>query len=324
MKTRITEMFNIKYPILQGAIQWLSKADFASAVSNAGGLGVITAASQPTKADLVKEIRKMRELTDKPFCVNISLLPKLTDTELTMDYLEAVIEEKVPIVETSGRNPVELIPELKKAGIKLIHKVPGVRYAKKAEEIGADAVTIVGYEGGGHPGLDYVSTFIVLPKTAETVKIPVLAAGGICDAKSFMAALALGADGVVMGTRLMLTRDTAIHEVVKNWLLSAKEMDTVLTQRSIRNPYRVMKNTTSNKVLEMEAAGSSLEELLPIISGKRGLQAMTEGDIEGAQISVGQVIGRINSLKTVKEVIEEIAGEVEAVLHKINNAVKQS
>lgn len=325
MKTRITEIFNIKYPIIQGGIQWLAKAELAAAVSNAGGLGLINATTFSNKSDLVKEIRKARELTDKPFGVNVSLLPKPgLEQNLTWQFIEAVCEEKVAVVETTGRNPVEFYPYLRNAGIKLIHKARTIEMAKTAEEIGADAVSVIGFEGAGHPGRDDVANMVLIPKAAESVTTPVLAAGGVCDAKSFLAALCLGAEGVIMGTRFMLTKEASIHENLKNWLLTKQEMDTMFTQRSIGSNYRVVKNSTAFKVLGMEETGHTLEQLLPIISGKRGLNAYETGDTEGAQITVGQVIGRIDSLKTIQEVIEDIVGEVDGVLQRMNQAMSDN
>ncbi|MGB9802285.1 NAD(P)H-dependent flavin oxidoreductase [Desulfofundulus sp.] len=317
MKTRITELLGIKYPIIQGGMQWLSRAELAAAVSNAGGLGVITAATHETKQDLVREIRKTRELTDKPFGVNISMLPEVGPKDKTPAYIEAVIEEKVPVVETSGRSPEEFVPFLKQAGIKLLHKVPAVRFAQKAERIGADAVIIVGFECGGHPGMDDVTTLILVPKAVDSVSIPVIAGGGIADARGFVAALALGAEGVVMGTRFIATKECPAHPKFKEWMVQARETDTTIIQRSIRNAARVIKNSAAEKVLEMETRGASLEELLTVISGRVGRRALFEGDIEGGTFAMGQCVGLINEIKTVKEVIEEIVGSAEAVLTRL-------
>ncbi|MBO8132205.1 MAG: nitronate monooxygenase [Candidatus Marinimicrobia bacterium] len=317
MKTRVTELLGIQYPIIQGGMQWLSRAEFAAAVSNAGGLGIITAATHPTKEDLIKEIRKTRSLTDKPFGVNISMLPGVGPGEKTAQYFEAVVEEKVPVVETSGRNPEEFVPLLKKEGIKLIHKVPAVRYAKKAEQVGADAVTIVGFECGGHPGMDDVTTLVLTPKTVDSINIPVIAGGGIADARGFVAALSLGAEGVVMGTRFIATTESLAHWKYKEWMVNAQETDTMIIQRSIRNAARVMKNSAAKKVLEMEARGAGLEELLTVISGQVGRRALFEGNIEEGTIAMGQCVGLINEVKPIKEVIEEIVREGEAILSRL-------
>jgi len=317
MKTRITELLGIEYPIIQGGMQWLSRAEFAAAVSNAGGLGLITAATHAGKKELVEEIRKTRELTDRPFGVNISMLPEISSREKTVEYFEAVIEEKVPVVETSGRSPEDFVPHLKRAGIKLIHKVPAVRFAQKAERVGADAVTIVGFECGGHPGMDDVTTFILTPKAASSLSIPVIAGGGVADARGFVAALALGAEGVVMGTRFVATTESLAHPRYKEWIVRAQETDTMIIQRSIRNPARVMKNAAAEKVSEMEARGASLEELLTVISGRLGRRALFEGDLDGGTFAVGQCIGLIHEIKSVREVIEEIIAGAQEVFERL-------
>jgi len=307
LKTRITELLGIEYPIVAGGMQWLSRAEFAAAVSNAGALGTLTAATHATKEELVAEIRKTRELTDRPFGVNISMLPDVSHKGLTDIFVEAVIREKVPVVETSGRSPEEYVPDLKKAGVKIIHKVPAVRFALKAQRVGVDAVTIVGYECGGHPGMDDVTTLAMIPKAARLLTIPVLAGGGVADARGFLAALAMGAEGVVMGTRFMATRECIAHDRFKDWIVNASETDTLMIMRSIRNPLRAMKNSASLKVLEMEGRGASLEELLTVIGGKAGKKALFEGDLENGVISLGQCIGNIDSVLTVREVVQELA-----------------
>lgn len=298
-------------------MQWLSMAGLAAAVSNAGGLGIITALSQPTKQDLVAEIRKTRELTDKPFGVNVSMLPDAGPQDKTAEYFEAVIEERVPVVETSGRSPEQIVPYLKQAGIKLIHKVPAVRFAEKAELVGADAVTIVGFECGGHPGMDDVTTMILVPKAARKLSIPVIAGGGIVDSRGLVAALALGAEAVVMGTRFVATTESLAHPNFKEWIVKARETDTVIIQRSIRNAARVMKNAAAAKVLEMEERGASLEELLTVISGKVGRRALYNGDIDGGTFALGQCIGLISEVKSVKDVIEEIMSGAGNVLTQL-------
>jgi len=306
IKTRLTEMLGIRYPIIQGGMQWLSRAELAAAVSNAGGLGIITAATHKTKADLRSEIRRTRELTAKPFGVNISMLPEMTATDLTRAYVETVLEEKVPVVETSGRSPEPFIGYLKEAGIKLLHKVPSVRFAKKAEAIGADAVIIVGFECGGHPGMDDVTTFVLAPRTAEALSIPVIAGGGVADARGFVAALALGAEGVIMGTRFVATKECIAHPNFKEWIVNASETDTVLILRSIRNAARVMKNAAARRALEMEDRGASLEELLTVVGGQTGKKALLEGDLEGGTFAIGQAAGLVHEIKSVAEVITGI------------------
>jgi NAD(P)H-dependent flavin oxidoreductase YrpB (nitropropane dioxygenase family) len=321
-KTRITEMLGIEYPIIQGGMQWLSKAELASAVSEAGGLGLITAGSFPDPEELRDELRKARSLTKKPIGVNISMLPVLMEGDITKRYVNVVVEEKIPVVETSGRNPEALVPALKEGGVKLIHKVPAVRFARKAEAVGADAVTIVGFECGGHPGMDDVTSFVLIPRAAESLNIPVVAGGGIADARGFMAALSLGAEAVVMGTRFLATKECPAHPNFKEWLVEAQETDTMMIERSIRNAVRVMKNETSQKVLELEQKGATLDELLVYISGKVGLEAWTSGDLDGATIACGQNVGLIHEVKTVKQVIDDVVNGAREIAERLHRIVK--
>ena len=320
-KTRITEMLGIEYPIIQGGMQWLSKAELASAVSEAGGLGLITAASFPDPSELRDEIQKARSLTQKPIGVNISMLPVLMEGDITKRYVEVIVDEKVPVVETSGRNPEPLVPALKAGGVKLIHKVPAVRFARKAESVGADAVTIVGYECGGHPGMDDVTSMILIPRAAESLNIPVIAGGGIADARGLVAALSLGAEAVVMGTRFLATKECPAHANFKEWLVEAQETDTMMIERSIRNAVRVMKNETAQKVLEMEEQGATLDELIVYISGKVGQQAWLSGDLDGATIACGQNVGLIHEVLTVKEVIDGIVNGAREIVSRLNGIV---
>jgi putative enoyl-[acyl-carrier-protein] reductase II len=320
--TRLTQMLGIKYPIVQGGLQWLATAQLASAVSEAGGLGIISSLSFPDQESFRKEIRRMKEKTQKPFGVNLSMLPELTKGDRTIEMLQVILEEKVPVVETSGRSPEAFIQKLKSEGIKLIHKVPSVRFAQKAESIGADAVTIVGFECGGHPGMDDVTSLVLIPIVADFVHIPVIAGGGIADARGFLAALALGADGVVMGTRFVATHECPAHPRIKEWFVKAKETDTLIIQRSIRNVARVIKNKAAEKTLSMEQRGASLEELLAVISGQMGQKALEEGNLEEAVIACGQCVGLIHEIKSVKEVIEEIVQGAQSILRKLNFLTK--
>lgn len=320
-KTRITEMFGIKYPIIQGGLQWLATADLASAVSNAGGLGIINALSFATPEEFRQEIRRMRDLTDKPFGANVSMLPVLGNEDLYKMYFDVIIEEGVKIVETSGRNPEFIIPELKSAGVKILHKVPAVRFAKKAESVGVDAVTIVGFECGGHPGMDDVTSLILIPKAARTLKIPVVAGGGFADGRGLVAALALGAEAVLMGTRFMATKECPVHENFKHWMATAQETDTMTILRSIRNTERVRRNRDAETVLELESKGATLEELLPIISGKVGREAYLSGDLDKGVIACGQVVGLIEDIPTVKELIDRIIAEATDVCKKLSKLI---
>ena len=317
-KTKLTEMLGIDYPILQGGMQWLAKAEFVAAVSEAGCLGFITAASFPSKQELRDEIHKAKELTNKPFGVNVSMLPGLAAGDMTEQYFEVIIDEKIPVVETSGRSPEPFVPPLKEAGIKLIHKVPAVRFAQKAQSVGADAVTIVGFECAGHPGMDDVTTFVLRPRAAETLNIPVIAGGGIANGRTMLAALALGAEGVVMGTRFVATEECVIHNNFKEWLVGAKETDTMMIERSIRNAARVMRNEAAEKVAQMEEQGATLEELMTIISGQVGREAMLSGDLNGGTFAVGQAAGLIHEVKPIKDVVQDIVSEAEEIRKQIN------
>jgi nitronate monooxygenase len=318
IKTRITEMFGIQHPILQGGMQWLARAELVSAVSNAGGLGFLTAVSCCSANELREEIKKTRDLSDKPFGVNISMLPVLMPGDLTNAFIEVVCEEGIPVVETAGRNPEPYVPRLKSAGVKLIHKVPAVRFAKKAESIGADAVTVVGFECGGHPGMDDVPSLIVLPKAAQALSIPVIAAGGFCDGRSLVAALALGAEAVLMGTRFMATKESPMHDNFKQWMVGAQETDTLMVERSIRNAARIMKNDAALTVQRMEAEGATLQDLLPVIAGSLGREAYFSGDINLGTIACGQVVGRIHEVASVQEIIDGIMADAEQAIARLN------
>ena len=318
-QTRIAQLFGIQYPIVQGGLHWLATAELASAVSEAGGLGLISSLSFPDQEALRKEIRRMKEMTKKPFGVNLSMLPEIDRGDRTEEVLQVMIEEGVPIIETSGRSPEPFVRRLKKEGIKLIHKVPSVRFAQKAQSIGADAVTIVGFECGGHPGMDDVTSFALIPRVVDSVKIPVIAGGGIADARGFLAALALGAEGVVMGTRFVSTQECPAHPRIKEWFLRAKETDTLMIQRSIRNAARVMKNKAAEKALAMEQSGATLEELMTVISGDLGKKALAEGDVDNAVIACGQCVGLIHDIKPVKQVIEEMIQGTQVLLEKLRS-----
>ena len=323
IKTRVTEMLNIQHPILQGGMQWLAKAELVSAVANAGGIGFITAVSFASAAELRAEIHKTRDLTDKPFGVNVSMLPAIMPGDLTETFFDVVCEEGIPVVETAGRNPEPYVPKLKAAGVKLIHKVPAVRFAHKAEAIGADAVIVVGFECGGHPGMDDVPSLIVLPKAARELRIPVIAAGGFCDGASLASALALGAEGVLMGTRFMAAKESPMHDNFKQWMVEAQETDTMVVERSIRNAARIMKNEAAETVARMEAEGATLQDLLPVIAGRVGREAYLSGDINLGTIACGQVVGRIHEIKSAQEIIDEIVNDAEGIIQRLHALVSQ-
>ena len=317
LRTRITEMLGIEYPIIQGGMMWLATAELAAAVSNAGGLGIIAALSCGDGDGLRREIVKCRELTDKPFGVNISMLPDLATDERLEEFVNAAVAEQVAVVETAGRTPEPYLPRLKGAGIKVIHKIPAVRYAQTAERLGVDAVALVGFEAAGHPGMDEVTTFVLIQKASRVVTIPVIAAGGICDARGFVAALALGAEGVLMGTRFMLTRECWADERIKAWLTKATELDTMIIERSINNAARVIKNEPAARALAMEERGATLAELLTVISGRLARQAYQEGDRDAGVISCGQVIGLIDTVPAVNEVMAEIIDGAHAIYRRL-------
>ena len=315
-KTRVTELFGIEYPIIQGAMHLLSFAELASAVSNAGGLGIIAAGSFPTAEEFRQEIRKMKNLTDKPFAVNITLLPTRRPV-IWEEYIYAAIEEGVSIIETSGRSPKPYLEWLKAAKVKVMHKIARIRNAKTVERLGIDAVTIVGTEAGGHPGMDDVTTLALIPKAVNSVNIPVIAGGGFYDGRGLVAALALGADGVLMGTRFMTSQECPIHPKIKELMLKTREMDTMMIERSIQNAARVIKTDFSSRVLEMEKQGATLEELLPFITGDRIKKAYDSGDFNDAIIYCGQVVGSINEILSVKEIMDGIISEAELVMGRL-------
>ena len=314
--TRITKLLGIEYPIIQGGMVGLSRAELAAAVSNAGGLGIITSAQFATKGELRNELRKAKSLTDKPFGVNISLSPATRPVN-TEEYIDVVIDEGIRVVETSGRSPEPYMKQLKQGSVTVVHKAPGaVRFAQRAEEIGCDAVSIIGYECGGHPGPDDTGSLVLVRATVDAVKIPVVAGGGFADAEGFVAALAMGADGILMGTRFMATKECPAHPRFKEWLVRAKETDTLITQRSIRTPARNLRNEQALKVLEMESRGATLEELLAITSGENENRLYFEGDLEAGLAECGQVVGIINDIPTVKEVIDGIIEGAEEIISK--------
>ena len=314
-KTRVTELFGIKYPIIQGGMQWVARAELAAAVSNAGGLGILSALTFPTPEELAAEIRKARGLTDKPFGVNVTFLPTLRPVNID-GYIDVIIEEGVKIVETAGRNPEPYMERFKSAGIKIIHKCTAVRFARTAERVGCDVVSIDGFECAGHPGEEDITSLILIPLTVDAVKIPVVASGGFGDARGFVAALALGAEGVNMGTRFMATQEAPVHPKVKELLVLSSERDTMLILRSLRNTARVFRNPVAEKVAEMEKNGASIEELAPLISGQAGKEVLETGETDRGILTCGQVIGLIRDIPTVKELIENIISEAKEIIEK--------
>jgi nitronate monooxygenase len=317
MKTRITEMLKIEHPIIQGGMHFVGFAELAAAVSNAGGLGIITGLTQGNPENLANEIRKCREMTNKPFGVNLTFLPAVTPPDYP-GYIKAIIDGGVKIVETAGNNPQKWLPALKDAGIKVIHKCTSVRHSLKAESIGCDAVSVDGFECGGHPGEDDVPNFILLPRAAEELKIPFVASGGMADGRSLAAALALGADGINMGTRFIATQEAPVHANVKQALVEASELDTRLVMRPLRNTERVLKNDAVERLLEKEKAlGAKIkfEDILPEVAGVYP-RIMKKGEMDAGAWSCGMVIGLIHDIPTVKELVERTVREAEAIINQ--------
>jgi NADH:quinone reductase (non-electrogenic) len=319
LENRLTKLLNIKYPIIQGGMQWLSNADLAAAVSNAGGLGVIVARMYSKPETLRQEIKKIKGMTDKPFGLNISLPREINEDDGISAYFDLAVEEGIPIIETAGNNPEHYISKIKKAGIKLIHKVPSVRYAKKAEEIGADAVTIVGFECGGRPGMDDVTTFILTRKAARELNVPILTGGGVSDGQSLVAALSLGAEGVVIGTRFVASIESIAHPNIKEWIVSAQETDTVRILRTIGRPARVMRNAMAERVAGIEQISSNSKDLLPLIKGNLGKEALLEGDLDNGLIAIGQDIGLIDSIESVEEIISTMVEDAKAIVADLSS-----
>ena len=316
MKTRITELFGIEHPIIQGGMHFVGFAEMAAAVSNAGGLGIITGLTQRTPADLANEIAKCRDMTDKPFGVNLTFLP-VVNTPDYPGYVRAIIEGGVKAVETAGNNPQMVLPYLKDAGIKVIHKCTSVRHSLKAQSIGCDAVSVDGFECGGHPGEDDVPNFILLPRAAEELEIPFVASGGMADGRSLVAALALGAEGMNMGTRFIATKEAPVHEKVKQALVAASELDTRLVMRPLRNTERVMTNAAVERLLEKERTlGPNLkfEDIIEEVAGVYP-RIMLEGDMDAGAWSCGMVAGLIHDIPTCKELIDRIMAQAEAIIN---------
>lgn len=317
MKTRITELFNIEHPIIQGGMHYVGFAELAAAVSNAGGLGTITGLTQKTPADLANEIAKCNDMTDKPFAVNLTFLPTVASPDYP-GYVKAIIEGGVKVVETAGRNPVQVLPHLKDAGIKVIHKCTSVRHSLKAQEIGCDAVSVDGFECGGHPGEDDIPNMILLPRAADELEIPFVSSGGQADARSLVASLAMGAEGMNMGTRFMCTKEAPIHQNVKDAIVAASELDTRLVMRPLRNTERVLNNKATERVLAMEkekGADLQFEDILPDVAGVYP-KVMMDGDMDIGVWSCGMVAGLINDIPTCKELIDRIMSEADALIAK--------
>ncbi len=315
MKTRITEMLGIEHPIIQGGMHYVGFAELAAAVSNAGGLGTITGLTQKTPADLANEIARCRDMTDKPFAVNLTFLPTVTSPDYP-GYVKAIIEGGVKIVETAGRSPEPVLPYLKDAGIRVIHKCTSVRHALKAQSIGWDAVSVDGFECGGHPGEDDIPNMILLPRAADELEIPFVSSGGMADARSLVASLAMGAEGMNMGTRFIATQEAPVHEKVKQAIVAASELDTRLVMRPLRNTERVLNNDAVERLLEKEKAlGDDLtfEDIIDEVAGVYP-RIMIDGDMDAGAWSCGMVAGLIDDIPTCQELIDRIMSEADALI----------
>jgi nitronate monooxygenase len=318
----VTEILGIEYPLIVGTMYPFSRAEFVAAAANAGAFGIIVSAICDTKEELREEIRKTRGLTDKPFGVNINLFPAFKPVS-TEEYIDTALEEGVKVIETSGRSPEPYAEQIKSGGAVFMHKCARVRDAQTAERLGVDILEIVGFECGGHPSIEEVATLILLPQTVDAVKIPVVGGGGFGDGRGFIACLALGAEGVLMGTRFMVTRECPLHDNFKQAFVKATETATVLAQKSLDEPSRVFINETVEKVLEMEKRGTTLEELMPFISGTLGREAMTSGDVKTGMMSCGQVVGLIHDVPTVKEVVDRIINEASEIMDRLSRLGEQ-
>ena len=323
MKTKITELFGIEHPIIQGGMHHVGFAELAAAVSNAGGLGTITGLTQGTPEKLANEIDKCKSMTDKPFAVNLTFLPSLTPPDYP-GLVDVIVEKDIPIVETAGRNPAEYLPKLKDAGIKIIHKCTSVRHSLKAQSIGCDAVSVDGFECGGHPGEDDIPNFILLPRAADELEIPFVASGGMADGRSLIAAMALGAEGMNMGTRFIATEDAPVHQNVKEAIVNASELDTRLIMRSLTNTERVLNNSAVERLMEKEKALGENLTFADIVDEVAGVypKIMHEGTMEAGAWSCGMVAGLVYDIPSVKELIDRIVNEAEEIIQsKLKQAV---
>ena len=316
IKTRFTELFGVEHPIAQGGMQWVGKAELVAAVANAGALGFLTALTQPTPEALAKEIARTREMTDKPFGVNLTILPAMTPPPYA-EYRAAIIESGIKIVETAGYKPQEHVDDLKAHGVKVIHKCTAVRHALSAERMGVDAISIDGFECAGHPGEDDIPGLILIPAAADKVKIPMIASGGFGDARGLVAALALGADGVNMGTRFCATVEAPIHENFKQAMVANDERATDLIFRTLHNTARVARNAISQQVVAIErAGGAKFEDVAQLVKGARGREGLESGDVDHGVWTAGMVQGLIHDVPTVRELVDRIVSEAETIIRQ--------
>ena len=315
LTTRFTETFGVRHPIVQGGMQHVGTAELVSAVANTGALGFLTALTQPTPDALTTEIARTREMTDQPFGVNLTILPTLKPIPYE-EYAQAIIEADIKIIETAGNNPQRFVPGFHAAGIKIIHKCTSVRHAVKAETIGCDAVSIDGFECAGHPGEDDIPGLILIPCTADRINIPMIASGGFGDGRGLVAALALGADGMNMGTRFLATKEAPVHDNIKQRLVEATERDTALIFRTLRNTARVFRNQVSDEVRDIEARGdATIDDIKHLVSGERGRRALHDGTLDGGVWSAGMVAGLIHDIPSCQELVDRIIEDAETLIN---------
>ncbi|WP_454791506.1 NAD(P)H-dependent flavin oxidoreductase [Mycolicibacterium lutetiense] len=313
LMTKFTETFGIEHPIVQGGMQWVGRAELVAAVANAGALGFITALTQPTPADLAKEIERCRELTDKPFGVNLTILPTINPPPYD-EYRQVIVDSGIKIVETAGSNPAPHLPMFHGNGIKVLHKCTSVRHAVKAQSLGVDGISIDGFECAGHPGEDDIPGLVLIPAASEKIDIPMIASGGFADARGLVAALALGADGINMGSRFMCTAESAIHQKVKEAIVAGTELDTELIFRSLGNTARVASNTVSREVVQILKDGGQFEDVKDLVAGKRGVKVYEIGDLDAGIWSVGTSMGLINDIPTCGELVSRMVADAELLI----------
>ncbi|MCP4627449.1 MAG: nitronate monooxygenase [bacterium] len=314
LNTRITELFGIEKPIVQGGLMWIARAELAAAVGNAGGIGFMTALTYPEAEQLRAEIRKCREMTNKPFGVNLTFLPSLRPIDYPA-YIDVCIDEGIKFIETAGRNPEPYMEQLKSAGLKVVHKCTSVRHAVKAEKIGCDVVSIDGFEAAGHPGEDDVTSLILIPLTRDAISLPIIASGGFADGRGLIGCLGLGADGMNMGTRFVATQEAPVHENVKQALVNHGERDTRLIMRTLRNTERVLHNPIVDKVLNIESKGDTkIEDIAPMVSGLVGKEMLEDGEMGKGVLSAGQSMGLVRDIPTCQELFDRIMAQAEEII----------
>ena len=324
LKTRITELFGIKHPVIQGGMQWVGFAGLVSAVSNAGALGILTALSQPTPEDLVKEIEKTKEMTDQPFGVNLTILPTINPPPYE-EYAQAIVGSGIKIVETAGRSPEPFMELFNEYDVKVIHKCTSVRHALKAQAVGVSAITIDGFECAGHPGEDDIPSLVLLPQAVEALDIPVAGCGGFSDGKSLVAALALGGEAIVMGTRFMATKEAGVHQNVKDKMTEADELSTNLMFRTMHNTARVFKNSVSSEVVEIESTGTAtFEDVKDLVAGQRGRVVFEEGDLEHGIWSAGISVARVKDIPSCEEMVSRLVTDAKNIIDDRLQSVKAS